>query len=143
MLTFLSCVRIVKKCPKLKSKYKSHVKVAIEYANTIDDFNNLLGLRTLAHHCFSPEPFAYVLRAIEIKEKSRCSFSFIAILNSLHSFFFFKCFYFTNMTMKFNQEMYAKIRVKKNEPLSNLRKKVVRVVDNKTPVTQPPPSQKR
>ena len=89
LLTFLSCVRIVKKCPKLKSKYKSHVKVAIEYANTIDDFNNLLGLRTLAHHCFSPEPFAYVLRAIEIKEKSRCSFSFIAILNSLHSFFFF------------------------------------------------------
>jgi len=47
------------------------------------------------------------------------------------------------MAMKFNQEMYAKIRVKKNEPLSNLGKRVVCVVDNGTLVTQPPPSQKQ
>ena len=39
------------------------------------------------------------------------------------------------MTTKFNQEMYAKMRVKKNEPLSNLGKRVVRVVEKGTPVT--------
>ena len=31
------------------------------------------------------------------------------------------------MTIKFNQEMYAKMRARKNEPLSSLGKKVVQV----------------
>ena len=31
--------------------------------------------------------------------------------------------------------MYAKIKAKKNEPLSNLRKRVVRVVEKGTPIT--------
>ena len=39
------------------------------------------------------------------------------------------------MTMKFNQEMYAKMRARKNEPLSNLRKRVVRVMEKGTPIT--------
>ena len=46
---------------------------------------------------------------------------------SLFFFFFFfflsKSFSFVEMTTKFNQEMYAKMRVKKNEPLSNLEEK--------------------
>ena len=36
------------------------------------------------------------------------------------------------MTTKFNQEMYAKMRAKKNEPLSNLRKRVVCVIEKGT-----------
>ena len=40
------------------------------------------------------------------------------------------------MTTKFNQEMYTKMKAKKNEPLSNLRKRVVRIVEKGTPVTQ-------
>ena len=39
------------------------------------------------------------------------------------------------MTTKFNQEMYTKMKAKKNEPLSSLGKKVVRVVEKGTPVT--------
>ena len=39
------------------------------------------------------------------------------------------------MTTKFNQEMCAKMRAKKNEPLSNLRKRVVHVVEKGTPIT--------
>ena len=39
------------------------------------------------------------------------------------------------MTTKFNQEMYAKMKAKKNEPLSNLRKRVVRIVEKGTPIT--------
>ena len=37
--------------------------------------------------------------------------------------------------MKFNQDMYAKMRSKKNEPLSNLEKKIVRVIGQGPPVT--------
>ena len=42
-------------------------------------------------------------------------------------FFFNKCFVAGIMT-KFSQGMYAKIRGKKNEPLSNIGKRIVRVV---------------
>ena len=47
------------------------------------------------------------------------------------------------MTIKFNQGMYAKMRAKKNEPLSNLGRRVVRIVEKRvsvtpsTPVTEP------
>ena len=53
----------------------------------------------------------------------------------LFFFFFNKCFSFIELTMKFNQEMYTKMRAKKNDPLSNLRKRVVHVVEKGTPVT--------
>ena len=39
------------------------------------------------------------------------------------------------MTTKFNQGMYAKMRAKKNEPLSNLGKRVVHVIEKGTPIT--------
>ena len=39
------------------------------------------------------------------------------------------------MTTKFNQEMYARMKAKKNEPLSSLGKKVVRVVEKGTSIT--------
>ena len=46
------------------------------------------------------------------------------------------------MTTKFNKDMYAKMRSKKDEPLSSLRKKVVRVTGkgpSVTPVTSATP----
>lgn len=42
------------------------------YEKTIDDFDDLVDLQTLARCCFGPEPSAFVLRAIVIKEKSEC-----------------------------------------------------------------------
>lgn len=51
----------------------------------IDDFDDLVDLRTLACHCLGPKPSAYVLRAIEIEEKkSECLF-LLATLGSLSS----------------------------------------------------------
>ena len=44
------------------------------------------------------------------------------------------------MTTKFNQDMYAKMRSKKNEPLSNLGKRTVRVVEKGVSVTLATPS---
>ena len=69
---------------------------AIEYAKTIDDFDDLVNPRTLALHCFSPEPFSYILRTIEIKEKkskyllnSSLSFPFSVFFPFLFLFLFF------------------------------------------------------
>ena len=39
------------------------------------------------------------------------------------------------MTTKFNQKMYTKMKAKKIKPLSNLGKRVVRIVEKGTPVT--------
>ena len=43
------------------------------------------------------------------------------------------------MTTKFNQDMFAKMRSKKNEPLSNLRKKTVHVMEKRVSVTPTTP----
>ena len=44
------------------------------------------------------------------------------------------------MTTKFNQGMYAQMRAKKNEPLSNLGAKAVWVMDKGTSVTPATPA---
>ena len=63
----------IKGWPKLKSRYKIRVEKAIEYARTIEDFDDLVDLRALAFYCLGPEPFAFVLQNIEIEEKkSKC-----------------------------------------------------------------------
>ena len=81
---------IVKKRPKLKSKYRHPVEAAVEYTKTIDDFDDLVYPQTLARHCLGLEPFAYVLRAIEIEEKkNECSFWLVTALGSLSSIIIF------------------------------------------------------
>ena len=70
------CVCVVKKCPKLKNRYKSRIEAAVDYAKTIDDFDDLVDPQTLAHHCLIPKPSAYVLCAIKFEEKSKCPFFF-------------------------------------------------------------------
>ena len=107
----------------------------------INDFDDLVDLQTLALHCLSPEPSAYVLRTIEIKEKkSKCLLSSSLLLFSLFYFifiFFNKRFSFAEMMTKFNQGMYAKMRAKKNKPLSNLGKKRLHVVEKGASVAPP------
>ena len=86
------CVCVVRKCPKLKSRYRSRIKATVEYAKMIDDFGNLVDPQNLARHCFGLEPSAFVLRAIAIEEKNECPFSLL--LPSFPSFFFLFCFIF-------------------------------------------------
>ena len=125
----------IKKCLKLKSKYKGRVETVVKYAKTIDDFNDLVDPRTLAHHCLGLEPATFILCAIAIEEKNECLFP--SLLPPFPSFYFFftKCFSPAEMTTKFNHDTYTRMREKKDEPLSSLRKKVVRVVDQGTPAT--------
>lgn len=83
-----------------------------------------------------PEPCSFVLCAIEIEERNESSLFFFSL-------FLFICIYFLSsrrdfnlsflaeMTTKFNQELYTKMQARKNEPLSSLGKKVVRVVEKR------------
>ena len=124
----------VKRWPKLKSRYKERVGKAIKYARTIEDFNDLVDPRTLAFYCLGLEPFAFVLRNIEIEEKKS---SLMLLLSVSFSFFcFFFCFFFVfvfffnkcfaaGMTTKFNQGMYVKMKGKKNKALSSIGKRMV------------------
>ena len=52
---------------------------------------------------------------------------FTKLVVAILPFFFNKCFSFAEMTTKFNQGMYAKMKAKKNKPISNLEKRVVHV----------------
>ena len=45
-----------------------------------------------------------------------------------------KCSFFAEMTTKFNKDMYARMRNKKNEPLSAIGTKSVRVTDRGAPI---------
>ena len=46
---------------------------AIEYVRTIEDFDDLVDLRTLVFYCLGPEPSAFILRNLDIEEKkSKC-----------------------------------------------------------------------
>ena len=123
----------VKRWSKLKSRYKEHVGKAIEYARTIEDFNDLVDLRTLAFHCLGLEPFAFGLRNIEIEEKKSLLMLLLSVSFSLFCFvlFFFLFLFFFNkcfaagMTTKFNQGMYVKMKGKKNKALSSIGKRMV------------------
>ena len=79
--------------------------MAIEYARTIDDFNDLVDPRTLAFHCLGLEPFAFGLRNIEIEEKKSLSMLLLFVSFSLFCFLFvlffvFFLFFLTSVLLK-------------------------------------------
>ncbi|KAL0010459.1 hypothetical protein SO802_005567 [Lithocarpus litseifolius] len=95
---------LVKEHPELEGKFKERVQEAVKYASTIKDFDELVYPCTLARNWLGSEPSPYVLRALDREENNQ-------------------------MTTKFNKEMYVKIKGKKNEPLSNIGQKRLRIID--------------
>ena len=83
---------IVKDCPELESRFAERVCVAIEYASTIDDFDDLVDPKTLAHHCLGPETsiMSFVLSVVKKKvsffrmKVDRPSFPFFSHSSFLH-----------------------------------------------------------
>ena len=69
-LTLLVVSLAVKRRPKLKSKYQDRVEKAIEYARTIESWEDLVDPRTLAFYCLGSNPSPYVLRNIDIEGKN-------------------------------------------------------------------------
>ena len=68
-LTTLVVSLVVKRRPKLKSKYQDRVEKVIEYARTIESWEDLVDPRMLAFYCLGPDPSPYVLRKIDIEGK--------------------------------------------------------------------------
>lgn len=60
------------------------MEAAVKHTKTIDDFDDLVDLRTLGRHCFGLEPSAFVLWAIAIEEKNK----YYYFSSSSISFFF-------------------------------------------------------
>ena len=125
-LTF-NCAFTIKERPKLKSRYKECVQAATEYVKMIDDFDDLVDPQTLAHNFLGLEPSCALLRS-----KRKVTFSFIYLFIYLYNV---SSFCHAEMTTKFNQEMYARMKAKKNKPLSSLGQKVVWVVEKGTSIT--------
>ena len=105
------CSFLVKARPKLKSKYKGQVEATSDYARTIDDFDALLILRPYHVIFLVPKPSSYILLAIEKEEKSKpcenilCS-CVVFMLILIH-------IVVSEMTTKFNHEMYARSKVRR------------------------------
>ena len=96
--------------------------------------------RTLSFYNLGPNPSFYILRGLGIEEKKskyqvrQCLR--LSVLTFFRTFGFFdKCFLLAKMSTKFNNDMYAKMRSKKDEPLSSIRKKGVRVTGKGPSVT--------
>ena len=68
---FLLLYFAVKERPELESKFEERVQAAIKYARRIDDFDELIDLRTLARHCLGREPSLYVLSTLDREERKR------------------------------------------------------------------------
>ena len=66
-LPFFPCA--MKRQPKLKSKYQGRVEKAIQYAEAIESWEDLVDPHTLAFYCLGLDPSTYVLRLIEIEGK--------------------------------------------------------------------------
>ena len=63
---------------------------------------------------------------VRLREK-KVNVDFVS--TSFFFFFFNKCLLLAEMTTKFNNDMYVKMRSKKEEPLSNIRKKTVCIIE--------------
>ena len=66
---FLLLYFVVKERLKLESKFDERVQAAVEYARTIEDFDELIDPRTLARHCLRLEPSLFILSILDREEK--------------------------------------------------------------------------
>ena len=115
----------------MKSKYQGRVEKVIEYAKMIESWDDLVDPQTLAFYCLGPDPSSYVLRLIDIEGK-KVSIRFVSValfLFVLTCTIIDKCSLLAEMTTKFNKDMYARMRNKKDEPLSAIGTKSVRIMD--------------
>ena len=120
---------VVKECLELEEKFKERVQKAIKYVSTLDDFDELVDPHTLARHCLGLEPSDYILRTIDREQKKHELFELSYVRSSLLLFLRINFSLGAEMTSNFNKEMYAKIKGKKNEPLSAIEQRVLRITD--------------
>ena len=78
----------------MKSKYQGRVEKAIQYAEAIESWEDLMDPRTLVFYCLGPDPSAYVLRLIEIEGKKSKSWIRQYCIKTQRKIFLFPPFFF-------------------------------------------------
>ena len=72
-LTLFAVFFVVKRRPKLKSKYQDYVEKEIEYAKTVESWDYLVDPRTLVFYCLGLDPSPFILRNLDIEgKKNKC-----------------------------------------------------------------------
>ena len=66
---FVSLFDVAKRRPGLKSRYKERIETTIEYAETIESWDELVDPRSLAFYNLGPDPSPFVLRQLGIEGK--------------------------------------------------------------------------
>ena len=66
--------------PKSKDRYQGKVQTTLEFAFTIEDFDDLVDLCHLYDCCLGPKPLAFVLKKITREEKSMFNFTFSSLI---------------------------------------------------------------
>ena len=68
--SLLTCLTVFDH-PTLEERYQGPIETTLEFAFTIDDFDDLVNPRHLYDCCLGLEPLAFVLKKIAREEKSR------------------------------------------------------------------------
>ncbi|KAL0008295.1 hypothetical protein SO802_009797 [Lithocarpus litseifolius] len=104
--------------PLLEEHYHERIKAALEFAFTVDDFDELVDPCCLYECCLGPEPSTYVLKKVAQEEKSRFSI--------LHSFIDFHStnLLFVEMATRYSKDKYARVKSLMNEPLSHITRRL-------------------
>ena len=104
--------------PKLEDCYQGQVQTALEFALTIEDFDDLVDPHHLYDCCLGLEPLAFVLKkiALEVKSMYNLTFLFPFSLQELG----FLTFCFVEMATRYSKDKYIRVKNLKNEPLSQL-----------------------
>ena len=98
----------------MKEHYQGRIKAALEFALTVDNFDELFDPRHLYECCLGPEPFTYVLKEIAREENSR-----FLVLSCLYLIDFHPTnLLFAEMATRYSKDKYVGVKNLKNEPLS-------------------------
>ena len=77
-LSLLTCLVVFDR-PALEECYQGRVRATLEFAFTIDDFDNLVDPCHLYECCLGPEPSTFVLKKVTREKKSRFNLPFFLI----------------------------------------------------------------
>ena len=102
----------------MEDRYQGRVQTALEFAYTIDEFDDLVDPGHLYDCCLGPEPSAFVLKKIAREEKSMFNFTFSSIISLFFIRAWLSDFCFVEMATKYSKYKYASVKSLKNEPLS-------------------------
>ena len=107
---------VVFEFPELEDHYQVRVQATLEFALTIEDFDDLVDPCHLYDCCLGPEPFAFVLKKIIQEEKSMLSMSSLFFFFLIEKLILLSNLLLVEMATSYSKDKYARMKGLKNEP---------------------------